>query len=103
MFRTGISNVAVKFAGFGDPGGNHESLHDCQRRNKAETYCRALLSMHSTNKKGEHASTNCQWDNGHREDHTLPHNELAEIDLHPPLRDTAAFPGFPQLILIAKD
>jgi len=101
--KTGIANVAVQPARFGNPAGNHARLHNCQRRNKAETYCRTLLSVHSTNKKGKHASTNCQWDNGHREGHTLPHDEPAEIDLHPPLPDTAAFPGFPQLIFIAKD
>jgi hypothetical protein len=32
-----VSNVAVQPASFGDPVGNYARLHDCQRRNKAET------------------------------------------------------------------
>jgi hypothetical protein len=75
---TCISNVAGQPAGLGDLGRNHPSLHDSQRRNKTETCYRAAFSVHATNKKGEHASTESQKHNSYDEGHALPHDELAQ-------------------------
>ena len=74
---TCVWHGAVQPRGLGDLRDNHPSLHDCQRRNKTETCCRAPLRVHATNKKGEHAATKSQKHNGYDEGHSLPHDELA--------------------------
>jgi hypothetical protein len=74
---TCISNIAAQPAGLGDPRGNHPSLHDCQGGNRTETCCRAPFGVHATNKKGEHAATKPQKNNGYGEGHALPRDEIA--------------------------
>jgi len=37
-----------------------------------------MVKMHSTNKEGEHTSTHCERDNGHRDGYMLPHDDPAK-------------------------
>ena len=54
-------------AGFGDTRGNHASLHDCQHADNAETQHGARFGMHTSKKESDHASTEAESHDAHRE------------------------------------
>ena len=73
---------------FGDTRGNHPSLCDCQRTDKAETQHGACFSVHTSNTKGDYASTKSESHNAYSENHALPHDETRKrlkSNIHTPI------------------